>query len=58
MISGHLHKYIYAEPKSGVHDFPIIINEHNTALEISANEQKVAVLRKDTKGNTLNSLSF
>lgn len=58
MISGHLHKYIYAEPKSGVHDFPIIINEHNTALEISANEQKVIVLRKDTKGNTLNSLSF
>ena len=58
MICGHLHKYKLIEPQSALHDFPIIINAHNTSLEVNAGNGNFTVIRKDTDGKELNILKF
>lgn len=54
MICGHTHRYNYIEPDPALHDFPIIINAHNTALDISANRSELKVMQRDTLNNILN----
>lgn len=53
MFCGHTHRYNYLEPGS-LHDFPILINAPNTALEIKADATGMTVVRKDTAGKELN----
>lgn len=54
MISGHTHRYSYLEPDASLHDFPILINAHNTMLDIKANAAGIHVARKDTAHKVLN----
>lgn len=54
MICGHTHRYNFIEPDSDLHDFPIVINAHNTVLDISANQSQMSVVRRDTLNNVLN----
>ncbi len=49
MLCGHTHSYQLIEPNNEV-KFPILINSVNTVLEINANQQKITVERKNTKG--------
>ncbi len=58
MICGHTHRYSFIEPDNAVHDFPVIINAHNSALEIKATPAKVTVTRKDVEGNVLNTIDL
>jgi hypothetical protein len=54
MISGHTHRYSYLEPDASLHDFPILINAHNTMLDIKANATGIHIARKDTAHKVLN----
>ncbi len=58
MMCGHLHRYKYVGAQPALHDFPIIINAHNTSLEVNADQETFTVIRKDTNGKELNVLSF
>jgi hypothetical protein len=58
MFCGHLHRYLYIEPKAGLHDFPILINDANTLLEVNANQSEMSVKRKDVSGKELNKLMY
>ena len=49
MLCGHTHRYQLIEPNNEV-KFPILINSINTVLEINADQQKITVERKNTKG--------
>lgn len=49
MLCGHTHRYQLIEPNNEV-KFPILINSVNTVLEINADQQKITVERKNTKG--------
>ena len=54
MISGHTHRYSYLEPDASLHDFPILINAHNTMLDIKADASAMHIARKDTAHQVLN----
>jgi predicted MPP superfamily phosphohydrolase len=58
MICGHLHQYLNVAPNPGLHDFPIIINAHNTSLEIKAGKQSATIIRKNAEGKQLDVLKF
>ncbi|MCK3683871.1 metallophosphoesterase family protein [Maribellus sp. YY47] len=58
MLCGHLHSYEYLKPEPGLYDFPIIINAHNTSLEVNADLNSFSILRKSTDGETLEKLTF
>jgi hypothetical protein len=58
MFCGHLHRYHYLEPDAQKHDFPILINSANTALEIKASPTEMVVKRKDTAGKELNIFTY
>ena len=58
MICGHTHRYKYIEAQPALHDFPIVINAHNTSLEVKAGNGNFTVSRKDTDGKELNVLKF
>ncbi len=49
MLCGHTHRYQLIEPDNEV-KFPILINSFNTVLKIDADQQKLTVERKNTKG--------
>ncbi len=49
MLCGHTHRYQLIEPNNAV-KFPILINSFNTSLKMDADQQKITVQRKDTKG--------
>ncbi|MDR1454943.1 MAG: metallophosphoesterase [Tannerella sp.] len=57
MFCGHTHRYSYLEPGS-LHDFPILINAPNTALEVRANAAGMTLTRKDTDGRELNRFHY
>ena len=57
MFCGHTHRYSYVEPDAQ-HDFPILINGTDTALEFKANASRLTVTRKDTSGKELNSFHY
>ncbi|MDR1866067.1 MAG: metallophosphoesterase family protein [Bacteroidales bacterium] len=58
MFCGHTHKYQYIAPDDQLHDFPILINAPNTALEVSATPNALSVKRKDTAGKELNVFTY
>ena len=58
MICAHTHSYKYIEPDKEDHDFPVIINAHNSALDIYADLQKMIILRKDTSGKVINRIEL
>ncbi|MDR0714893.1 MAG: metallophosphoesterase family protein [Bacteroidales bacterium] len=58
MLCGHLHRYIYLEPDRLTYDYPILINAHNTSLEIHADADKMTVKRYDTSGKELHSYIY
>ena len=58
MICGHIHRYKYIEPDNNEHDFPVIINAHNTSLDVQADMEKMIILRKDTSGKILNRIEL
>jgi Icc-related predicted phosphoesterase len=58
MICGHIHNYKYIEPDNEIHDFPIIINAHNTSLDIQVDMEKMVILRKDTAGRVINKIEL
>ena len=58
MICGHIHRYKYIEPDINEHDFPVIINAHNTSLDVQADMEKMIILRKDTSGKVLNRIEL
>ncbi|MDR2042518.1 MAG: metallophosphoesterase family protein [Tannerella sp.] len=53
MFCGHTHRYKYVEPGS-LHDFPILVNAPETALDVKADAAGMTVVRKDTGGKELN----
>ncbi len=57
MLCGHTHRYQLIEPNNEV-KFPILINSFNTVLEINADQQKITVERKDTKGKEVSRYLF
>ncbi|MDR3194393.1 MAG: metallophosphoesterase [Tannerella sp.] len=57
MFCGHTHRYNCLEAGSQ-HDFPILINATNTALEVRADKAGMTVSRKDTDGKELNSFRY
>ncbi|MDR1593220.1 MAG: metallophosphoesterase family protein [Prevotellaceae bacterium] len=54
MFCGDTHRYQYVEPNAGLHDFPILINAHNTSLEVKATKNEMSIKRKDTSGKEIN----
>jgi 3',5'-cyclic AMP phosphodiesterase CpdA len=58
MFCGHTHSYQYVEPDAGLHDFPILINNPDTSLEVNANLNEMSVVRKDTTGKELNRFTY
>ncbi|MDR3262233.1 MAG: metallophosphoesterase family protein [Tannerella sp.] len=58
MFCGHEHRYKYMEPDARTHDFPILINDTNTALEVRATSTEMSVKRKDTNGKEVNSFTY
>ena len=58
MLCGHLHRYEYVKPEPEVHDFPIIINAHNTSLEVKAGLDNFTVIQKSTGGEARQKLTF
>lgn len=58
MLCGHLHRYQYLEPEAELHDFPIIINAHNTSLEINADVKSFSITQKNTQGEVLQKRTF
>jgi hypothetical protein len=57
MFCGHTHRYNYLEPDSQ-HDFPVLVNAPNTALEVKADAAGMTVVRKDTAGKELNRFHY
>jgi predicted phosphodiesterase len=57
MFCGHTHRYNYLEPGSQ-HDFPVLVNAPNTALEVKADAAGMTVVRKDTTGKELNRFHY
>jgi 3',5'-cyclic AMP phosphodiesterase CpdA len=53
MFCGHTHRYRYFEPDADLHDFPILINNPDTSLEVIANPTEMSVVRKDSTGSEL-----
>lgn len=58
MICGHTHNYKYIEPDNEELDFPVIINAHNTSLDVQADMEQMIILRKDTSGKVLNRIEL
>ncbi|MDR1667493.1 MAG: metallophosphoesterase [Bacteroidales bacterium] len=58
MLCGHLHQYIYTEPDNRTHDYPIVVNAHNTSLEIHADANGMNVKHQDTSGKELHSYTY
>jgi predicted phosphodiesterase len=58
MFCGHTHSYQYVEPDAGLHDFPILINAANTAIEVNATPSGMSVSRKDVSGKKLNGFTY
>ncbi|MDR2651701.1 MAG: metallophosphoesterase [Prevotellaceae bacterium] len=58
MFCGDTHRYKYVEPNDGMHDFPILINAHNTSLEVKVTKNEISVKRKDTEGKELNAINI
>jgi len=54
MFCGHIHRYQYMEPNPALHDFPILVNDIHSALEVYATPTGMTVKRKDTDGKELN----
>ncbi len=54
MICGHNHSYSYIEPDPDLHDFPIIINAHNTVLDVTVKKSEILITRRDTLNKVLN----
>lgn len=58
MICAHLHTSKYLAPGSEGADFPVLINSHNTALNVDANPSQMTVTTVDRSGNTLSTRSY
>lgn len=53
MFSGHTHRYgFYAAGQEG-NAFPLVINANNTSLEVTADNNAMTVVHKNTKGREL-----
>lgn len=59
MLSGHTHNYRYitSEENPGA-DFPILINDDETALELKANRSEMVIEHKDMSQKVLNRFVF
>ncbi|MDR1676515.1 MAG: metallophosphoesterase [Tannerella sp.] len=57
MFCGHTHRYHYLEP-GPLHDFPILVNAPNTALEVKADAAGMTVRRIDLDGKELNRFHY
>ncbi|MDR1343287.1 MAG: metallophosphoesterase [Prevotellaceae bacterium] len=58
MLCGHTHQYGYAEPDMQQHDFPVLINASNTALDVSITPDGMVVKNKDLENKELRSFTF
>lgn len=58
MFCGHIHRFRKVDSDPSLHDFPILINAHTSSFEVKAGPQKVTVLRKDTDGKILDTITF
>ena len=54
MLCGHTHRYQFVEPEDKELDFPILINAHNSALDVNADSKTMTIIRKDLEGKELN----
>jgi predicted MPP superfamily phosphohydrolase len=57
MLSGHTHQYDYLKP-AAQHDFPILINAYNTALDVTITPTEMVLRHKDLENKELNKFSF
>jgi 3',5'-cyclic AMP phosphodiesterase CpdA len=58
MYCGHTHHYQYVQPTADLHDFPILINDAHSALEVRAGQKEMSVVRRDTAGRPLNEFTY
>jgi len=54
MLCGHMHTYKYYEPIKNELNFPVFLNAANTCLEVTADENRMVIQDKDTRGKVLN----
>jgi 3',5'-cyclic AMP phosphodiesterase CpdA len=58
MFCGDTHRYIYIDPKAGLHDFPVLVNAADTSLEVNVTQTEMTVKRKDVSGKELNEFTY
>ena len=58
MLSGHLHKHVYAEPGTCGNGFPVVVNSNKTRLDFLASGDRIRVEIYDTSDVMVQSYSF
>ena len=50
MISAHMHRHLYFPTHKGVHDFPIVVNDHVSSMLVRCNEEGISLKITNRKG--------
>jgi CRISPR/Cas system-associated endonuclease Cas1 len=58
MFCGDTHRYLYFEPNTVSHNFPILVNAADTSLEVKVTQNEMSVKRKDVAGKELNEFTY
>ena len=58
MLSGHHHVLRYAEAGKEGTDFPVLINSHDTAVEVTADQTAMNLTVKNRAGETVKTLKY
>lgn len=58
MLCGHLHSYQWMNAGDRNVNFPILVNDDETSLDITADDKKIDILRKNLSGKTVDSHSI
>ena len=58
MLSGHHHVLRYAEAGKEDTDFPVLINSHDTSVEVSADKSNMNLTIRNRAGETVKTLKY